>query len=119
MKVTLAQVQNSITALGWIMTQQMPATDAFAFARLVREVNAELKLLGETRNQLAAQYGGEWKEGEWKFADSAKEKEFDAEIVKLLEAAEVELNVKPMRIDQFPEKMSPLHAFALDWLIES
>jgi hypothetical protein len=121
-EITLGELSESVSALNAIVGMELPARQAFLFARAIRAINSELKTYNETLDSLREKYlvqRDQWQDPdkpEWK--TESGEMEFSSE-AKALNDTVVALPIQKLAISQLEgHKVQPMTLANLLWLID-
>lgn len=116
MNLTLEDLATAEAPLQRLVEREVSARVAFHLARIVRQVNPELRDYGTARMALLKRVGTLSEDGTGYNIEPQHQAEFTAEIRALLDT-EIELNVVPIAEGDLPD-LTAADAMALWWLVE-
>lgn len=117
MKLTIKQVIEAAPVLKKITSFSMPAKASYNIMRNMRKIEQEIKPFEESRLQLVHKYGKETEPGKVTVAEENLEA-FYKDVASLLDE-EIEVDIRPVKIDQLNEvKLTPNEMQFIDFIID-
>lgn len=124
-KMTLNELMNATPALKELSGKSFTGATTFKIARLIREVDKEIKTFEEERMKIVNKYGEKDENGELASQEDGTVKiiedkinECNQELVDLLNA-EVEINAEKLKEEVFEKiELTPVLAIAIEGLVE-
>lgn len=124
-KMTLNELMNAAPALRELSEKSFTGATTFKIARLIREVDKEIKTFEEERMKIVNKYGEKDENGELATQEDGTVKiiedkinECNQELVDLLNA-EVEINAEKLKEEVFEKiELTPALVIAIEGLVE-
>lgn len=118
-KVSIGVLDNSVSVLSKIVTQELPALISFKFATLVKEISTKLEVFQKEKDKLFKKYGETVPDSPDKIQIKSESLEVFKDELESLLTQEVELPVDKLTVEDFSEiKVNIMDATALLFLIE-
>lgn len=117
MKLKLSKVVEAQPALARLGSEKLPVKISYIVQRNIQQMEPELKTYEKVRTDLIRnKYGEKGDDESYQVAAKNMEK-FMGEIGSMLEV-EIELDLWQVKLSEYPQDITPLDLFALNWMFE-
>jgi hypothetical protein len=118
MKLTLRKLVNAVEALQVIGREKMGVKLAYRIERNVGRINVELEAYQKARRALVMKHGQEDPKEPGRFEIPRKNKKAFNDELEILLAEEVDVDIRPIGLEELTFDVAPLHLLALEWMLE-